>query len=252
MHRRLAAILAADIAGYSRLMHEDEASTVRPLDGERGRHGDRAPSLKSSMALPRAGPHSGRSTVKVAPRCRPECSRLNIALDVIALPQSSHGPLRAAKTVGRRTCGSPQEPRALPTPEQKETPPVGEKSTEEVAASSPTWDTLEAFARQSMQQLLRRMLDEEVDGCWRAADTTARRGRWAGRLSQWFWEAAAAQPEQRDDHAPAAGVRGLSERFEIPYAETRTPSTEARSQARRTKGGHAEVGGRSSATGSGW
>lgn len=29
--RRLAAILAADIAGYSRLMHEDEAATVRDL-----------------------------------------------------------------------------------------------------------------------------------------------------------------------------------------------------------------------------
>ena len=31
MNRRLAAILAADIAGYSRLMHEDEAATVRDL-----------------------------------------------------------------------------------------------------------------------------------------------------------------------------------------------------------------------------
>ena len=30
--RRLAAILAADIAGYSRLMHEDEAATVRDLN----------------------------------------------------------------------------------------------------------------------------------------------------------------------------------------------------------------------------
>jgi class 3 adenylate cyclase len=31
MNRRLAAILAADIAGYSRLMGEDEATTVRDL-----------------------------------------------------------------------------------------------------------------------------------------------------------------------------------------------------------------------------
>ena len=38
------------------------------------------------------------------------------------------------------------------------------KSTESVAASSPTWETLEAFARHSMQQLLQRMLEEEVDG----------------------------------------------------------------------------------------
>ncbi len=41
---------------------------------------------------------------------------------------------------------------------------MGKKSTESVAASSPTWGTLEAFARQSMQQLLQRMLEEEVDG----------------------------------------------------------------------------------------
>ncbi len=38
------------------------------------------------------------------------------------------------------------------------------KNTESVAASSPTWETLEAFARPSMQQLLQRMLEEEVDG----------------------------------------------------------------------------------------
>jgi class 3 adenylate cyclase len=31
MNRRLAAILAADIADYSRLMHEDEVATVRDL-----------------------------------------------------------------------------------------------------------------------------------------------------------------------------------------------------------------------------
>ena len=33
IQRRLAAILAADIAGYSRLMHEDEPATVRDLKG---------------------------------------------------------------------------------------------------------------------------------------------------------------------------------------------------------------------------
>ncbi|MGH8630861.1 MAG: IS256 family transposase [Burkholderiales bacterium] len=37
------------------------------------------------------------------------------------------------------------------------------KSTEMVAASSPTWETLEAFGRQSMQQFLQRVLEEEVD-----------------------------------------------------------------------------------------
>jgi len=40
---------------------------------------------------------------------------------------------------------------------------VREKTTESVAASSPTWETLETFARQSMQQLLQRMLEAEVD-----------------------------------------------------------------------------------------
>ena len=39
-----------------------------------------------------------------------------------------------------------------------------EKSTETVGTSSPTWETLEAFARQSMQQLLQRLLEQEVDG----------------------------------------------------------------------------------------
>jgi hypothetical protein len=33
--RRLVAILAADIAGYSRLMHQDEATTVRDLKTHR-------------------------------------------------------------------------------------------------------------------------------------------------------------------------------------------------------------------------
>ncbi|MGH7393883.1 MAG: IS256 family transposase [Candidatus Rokuibacteriota bacterium] len=33
-----------------------------------------------------------------------------------------------------------------------------------MGSSSPTWETLEAFARQSMQQLLQRLLEEEVDG----------------------------------------------------------------------------------------
>ena len=50
------------------------------------------------------------------------------------------------------------------------------KSTESVAASSPTWETLESFARQSMQQFLQRMLEEEVDG------VLGRRRGWPDRL----------------------------------------------------------------------
>src|ERR687897_2339968 len=45
---RLAAILAADIAGYSRLMHEDEASTVRDLKEHQ------------SVVLPLIARHGGR------------------------------------------------------------------------------------------------------------------------------------------------------------------------------------------------
>src|SRR5262245_63642301 len=65
---------------------------------------------------------------------------------------------------GGVTFGSLSRTSGAPTPEQKETPPVRKKTTESVAASSPTWETLETFARHSMQQLLQRMLEEEVDG----------------------------------------------------------------------------------------
>src|SRR5262245_527001 len=46
--RRLAAILAADIAGYSRLMGEDEAATVRDLKGHQ------------AVVLPLVGRYGGR------------------------------------------------------------------------------------------------------------------------------------------------------------------------------------------------
>jgi TolB-like protein/class 3 adenylate cyclase/cytochrome c-type biogenesis protein CcmH/NrfG len=46
--RRLAAILAADIAGYSRIMHEDEAATVRDLKAHQ------------SVVLPLVARHGGR------------------------------------------------------------------------------------------------------------------------------------------------------------------------------------------------
>jgi len=48
IQRRLAAILAADIAGYSRLMHEDEPATVRDLKAHQ------------SVVLPLIGRHGGR------------------------------------------------------------------------------------------------------------------------------------------------------------------------------------------------
>ena len=72
------------------------------------------------------------------------------------------------------------------------------KSTEAGGSQEPTWATLEAFARQSMQRLLQRLLEEEVDellgpGALRAA----RRRRCAAGLSQRARQAAAAEPEQR-------------------------------------------------------
>src|SRR5207249_9526808 len=80
-------------------------------------------------------------------------------------PTSPRGNVRKrVNEQGRCNLRFAKEPRARSTPEQKETPPVGKKSTESVAASSPTWETLEVFARQSMQQFLQRMLEEEVDG----------------------------------------------------------------------------------------
>jgi len=48
VRRRLAAILAADIAGYSRLMSQDEAATVRDLKGHQ------------AVVLPLVGRHGGR------------------------------------------------------------------------------------------------------------------------------------------------------------------------------------------------
>jgi class 3 adenylate cyclase len=48
MRRRLSAILAADIAGYSRLMGHDEAATVRDLKAHQ------------AVILPLVGRHGGR------------------------------------------------------------------------------------------------------------------------------------------------------------------------------------------------
>ncbi len=48
IRRRLAAILAADIAGYSRLMGQDETATVRDLKAHQ------------AVILPLVGRHGGR------------------------------------------------------------------------------------------------------------------------------------------------------------------------------------------------
>jgi putative transposase len=103
---------------------------------------------------------------------------------------------------------------------------VKQKSIEAVAASSPTWETLEAFARQGMQQLLQRMLEDEVDG-------VLGRGRYERR------EAIDPRPGYRNGFGKPRRlsvsngtitlrrprVRGLSERFEsrlLPAFKRRT------------------------------
>jgi hypothetical protein len=57
--RRLAAILAADVVGYSRLMGEDEAGTARAVrehcDAARPNSSTRAPALPTSQRLPFVG-----------------------------------------------------------------------------------------------------------------------------------------------------------------------------------------------------
>ena len=52
VQRRLAAILAADVAGYSRLMGEDEAGTRADFNAHLGELFEPAPSLVARYALP--------------------------------------------------------------------------------------------------------------------------------------------------------------------------------------------------------
>jgi putative transposase len=103
---------------------------------------------------------------------------------------------------------------------------VRKKSTESVAASSPTWETLEAFARQSMQQLLQRMLEEEVAG-------VLGRGRYERRepvdavagYRNGFGKARRLSLSNGTITLCRPRVRGLSERFEsrlLPAFKRRT------------------------------
>src|SRR6516164_2446714 len=45
----------------------------------------------------------------------------------------------------------------------KETPPMTEQSTKRLMESRPSWDDLEAFARQRIQTWVQRLLEEEVE-----------------------------------------------------------------------------------------
>jgi transposase-like protein len=103
---------------------------------------------------------------------------------------------------------------------------VKEKTTESIAASSPTWETLEAFARHSMQQLLQRMLEEEVDGL-------LARSRYERRTvidaptgyRNGFGKPRRLTLSNGTITLPRPRVRGLSERFEsrlLPAFKRRT------------------------------
>jgi putative transposase len=52
--------------------------------------------------------------------------------------------------------------RALTRP-GKETPPIKEQSIERVIESRPSWEDVEAFARQRIQTWFQRLLEEEVE-----------------------------------------------------------------------------------------
>src|SRR5215475_12783440 len=101
-----------------------------------------------------------------------------------------------------------------------------EKSIERAGASSPTWETLETFARQSMQQFLQRLLEEEVD-------ELLARGRYerrAGVDAVGGYRNGFGKPRRLSLSNGTIGlrrprVRGLTERFEsrlLPAFKRRT------------------------------
>ena len=103
---------------------------------------------------------------------------------------------------------------------------MGKKSTESVAASSPTWETLESFARQSMQQFLQRMLEEEVDGVLGRARYERRNGVDAvPGYRNGFGQPRRLSLSNGTITLRRPRVRGLSERFEsrlLPAFKRRT------------------------------
>jgi transposase-like protein len=103
---------------------------------------------------------------------------------------------------------------------------MGKQRTEVGAASSPTWETLEAFARHSMRQLLQRMLEAEVEG-------VLGRARYARRMpidAVAGYRNGFGKPRRLSlSNGPITRrrprVRGLSERFEsrlLPAFKRRT------------------------------
>jgi putative transposase len=92
---------------------------------------------------------------------------------------------------------------------------VRKKTTESVAASSPTWETLEAFARQSMQEFLQRMLEEEANGLLGRARYERRDAVDAGAgYRNGFGKPRRLSLSSGTITLRRPRVRGLSERFE--------------------------------------
>jgi transposase-like protein len=103
---------------------------------------------------------------------------------------------------------------------------VRKKNTETVAASSPTWETLEAFGRQSMQQFLQRMLEEEVDALLARGRYERRAGVDApGGYRNGFGKPRRLSLSNGTITLQRPRVRGLEERFEsrlLPAFKRRT------------------------------
>jgi class 3 adenylate cyclase len=77
--RRLAAILAADVAGYSRLIGADEGGTLQALNA-----------IRAELVDPTIAAHHGRletteRSANLAPICRGALSAAAISLDAISV-----------------------------------------------------------------------------------------------------------------------------------------------------------------------
>jgi transposase-like protein len=86
-----------------------------------------------------------------------------------------------------------------------------EKSTETGAESWPTWESLEAFARQGVQQLLQQLLEEEVEG-------VLGRGRYERR------EAVDAAPGYRNGHGKPRRLSAMTGTITIRQVSRRHPA----------------------------
>src|SRR5439155_7639674 len=112
----------------------------------------------------------------------------------------------------RRRCSlrfGNHEPRARQTPERRRHRPWGRRAPRLLGSQALTWESLEAFARGGVQQLLQRVLEEEVDELLgRPAVRAPGHSRCADGLPQRLRQAPPGEPELWHDHrTPAARAR---------------------------------------------